>query len=98
METFIRYISILSSLENQMRYAQDKRVLLEVSLIRLMHPEMDSDYDALVNRIDELERKIDSGEIQTQKIFFHKTGFLATFPKKEWAEIIAYESSQIYDK
>lgn len=66
VETFIRYIRILSSLENQMRYAQDKRVLLEVSLIRLMHPEMDSDYDALVNRIDELERKIDSGEIQVK--------------------------------
>lgn len=45
-------------------------------------------YDALV----------DSGEIQTQKVFFHKTGFLASFPKKEWAEIIAYESSQIYNK
>lgn len=65
-ETFIRYIRILSNLENQMRYAQDKRVLLEVSLIRLMHPEMDSDNDALVNRIDELERKIDSGEIQVR--------------------------------
>ncbi|MGN0241242.1 MAG: DNA polymerase III subunit gamma/tau [Candidatus Weimeria sp.] len=66
VETLIRYIRILSGLESQMRYAQDKRVLLEVSLIRLMHPEMDSDYDSLVNRIDELERKIDSGEIQVK--------------------------------
>ena len=65
-ETLIRYIRILSDLENQMRYAQDKRVLLEVSLIRLTHPEMDSDNDALVNRIDELERKIDSGDIQVK--------------------------------
>ena len=44
------------------------------------------------------DKSVDSGEIQTQKIFFHKTGFLATFPKKEWAEIVAYESSQIYNK
>lgn len=65
-ETLIRYIRILSDLENQMRYAQDKRVLLEVSLIRLCHPEMDSDNDALVNRIDEIERKIDSGDIQVK--------------------------------
>lgn len=44
------------------------------------------------------DKSVDSGEIQTQKIFFHKTGFLATFPKQEWAEIIAYESRQIYNK
>ena len=44
------------------------------------------------------DKSVDSGEIQTQKIFFHKTGFLATFPKKEWAEIVAYESSHIYNK
>ena len=44
------------------------------------------------------DKSVDSGEIQTQKIFFHKTGFLATFPKKEWAEIIAYESREICNK
>lgn len=41
------------------------------------------------------DRSVDSGEIQTQKIFFHKTGFLATFPEKDWAEIVAYESRMI---
>ena len=44
------------------------------------------------------DKLVDSGEIQAQKIFFHKTGFLAIFPKKEWAEIVAYESSHIYNK
>ena len=44
------------------------------------------------------DKLVDSGEIQTQKIFFHKTGFLATFPKQEWAEIVAYESRMIFDK
>ena len=44
------------------------------------------------------DKSVDSGKIQTQKVFFHKTGFLATFPKKEWAEIVAYESSHIYNK
>ena len=44
------------------------------------------------------DKSVDSGEIQTQKIFFHKTGFLATFPKKEWAEIVAHESRMILDK
>ena len=44
------------------------------------------------------DKLVDSGEIQTQKVFFHKTGFLATFPKKEWAEIVAYESRMNLDK
>ena len=44
------------------------------------------------------DQSVDSGEIQTQKIFFHKTGFLATFPKKEWAEIVAHESGEICNK
>lgn len=44
------------------------------------------------------DKSVDSGEIQTQKVFFHKTGFLATFPKKEWAEIVAYESIDICNK
>ena len=44
------------------------------------------------------DQSVDSGEIQTQKIFFHKTGFLATFPKKEWAEIVAYESRLFFNK
>ena len=44
------------------------------------------------------DKSVDSGEIKTQKVFFHKTGFLASFPKQEWAEIVAYESSHIYNK
>ena len=44
------------------------------------------------------DKSVDSGEIQTQKVFFHKTGFLASFPKKEWAEIVAYESREICNK
>ena len=44
------------------------------------------------------DKSVDSGEIQTQKVFFHKTGFLASFPKKEWAELVANESRQICNK
>ena len=55
-------------------------------------------YYPLYLDLQNYDKSVDSGEIQTQKIFFHKTGFLATFPKKEWAEIVAYESSHIYYK
>ena len=45
--------------------------------------------------LQDYDNLVDSGEIQTQKVFFHKTGFLASFPKKEWAEVVAYESRQV---
>ncbi|MBQ8947509.1 MAG: DNA polymerase III subunit gamma/tau [Lachnospiraceae bacterium] len=40
-ETVTRYIYILSELTSQFRYSSQKRILLEVTLIRLCRPEMD---------------------------------------------------------
>lgn len=39
--------------------------------------------------LDAYDKKVDSGEVKTQKIFFHKTGFLACFPEKEMAIDVA---------
>lgn len=54
-EMLFRYIRILSELANEMRYGSNKRVLLEVALIRLCRPQMERDYDSLVNRVHNLE-------------------------------------------
>ena len=40
-DTLIRYIRIFSDLTNQLKYATQKRVLLEVTLIKLCRPAMD---------------------------------------------------------
>jgi len=48
--------------------------------------------DDIKCELDEYDSKVDAGEIQTQKVFFHKTGFLAVIPKKEWAIAIANAS------
>ena len=39
--TLMRYIRVFSDLSRQLRYASQKRVLLEVALIRLTHPAME---------------------------------------------------------
>ena len=54
----IRYIRIFSNLSNQIRYSMQKRTLIEISLIRLCHPEMDVDHEAEIDRIRVLEREI----------------------------------------
>lgn len=60
-ETLIRYIRILSELSNQLRYATQKRVLVEVALIKLCKPQMEIDNDSLAERIRFLEEKLESG-------------------------------------
>lgn len=60
-DTLIRYIRIFSELTNQLKYATQKRVLLEVTLIKLCRPSMDSGQDALLDRIRAVEKQIEEG-------------------------------------
>lgn len=57
------YIRVLSDLYNNMRRSAQKRVLVEVAIIRLCHPAADTDMDALRSRVDILEQRLDSGQI-----------------------------------
>ncbi|MBD5135655.1 MAG: DNA polymerase III subunit gamma/tau [Lachnospiraceae bacterium] len=63
IDTLMRYIRIFSELISQLKYASQKRVLIEVALIKLTRPAMEKSYDSIIQRLDELERKIESGEI-----------------------------------
>jgi DNA polymerase-3 subunit gamma/tau len=56
-----RYIRVLSEVENQMKYAAQKRVLFEVALIKLCRPEMETDYESLINRIHNVEGRLEHG-------------------------------------
>ena len=58
----MRYIRVFSDLSASLRYASQKRVLLEIAVIKLMKPEMEKTYDSLIDRIDRLERQIEAGE------------------------------------
>lgn len=60
-DTIIRYIRIFSELSGQVKYSSQKRVLLEVALIKLCHPQMEQDYTSLLERIGQLEKKIERG-------------------------------------
>ncbi len=60
-EQIIRYIHIFSDLSNQIRYASQKRVLVEIALIRLCKPAMDQDNAAVLGRIDAVEKKLEEG-------------------------------------
>ncbi|MBE5910503.1 DNA polymerase III subunit gamma/tau [Pseudobutyrivibrio sp.] len=60
-EILMRYIQVLSALSNDIKFASQKRVLIEIALIKLCKPEMEQDISALNNRIANLEKKVEAG-------------------------------------
>ncbi len=57
----LRYIRVMSALSDRLRTAVQKRVVTEVAVIKLCHPEMEKDTGSLQERIVRLEEKLSSG-------------------------------------
>ena len=55
-DILMRYIRIFSELSNQIRYAVQKRILIEIAVIKLCKPEMEKDYGSLIDRVDSLKK------------------------------------------
>ncbi len=61
LESLTRYIRVLSETESKMRYATQKRVELELAIIRLATPQMEIDTESILDRVRILEDKIEKG-------------------------------------
>ena len=60
-EVLMRYIRIFSELGNQIKYATQKRILIEIAIIKLCKPQMEKDYESVLDRIASIEAKIANG-------------------------------------
>mgnify|MGYP006967190819 CR=1 FL=1 len=60
----MRYIRIFSDLSNQIRFATQKRVLVEIALIKLCRPAMETNLDSVLDRIRVLEQEIHNRPVQ----------------------------------
>ena len=76
-ETLMRYIRIFSDLSNQIRFATQKRVLVEIALIKLCRPAMETNLDSVLDRLRVLECKIEEAPVQ-QVIVQAGTGIAET--------------------
>ena len=63
METIMRYIRIFSELSGQIRYASQKRILIEIALIKLCKPGMENDQESVLERVRELEERVEKGVV-----------------------------------
>lgn len=66
MESLIRYIRIFSELSNQIKFSTQKRILTEVAIIKLCKPSMETDVTSLLERIRQIEEKIEKGTFTKQ--------------------------------
>lgn len=62
-EMILYYIKQLSALENKIKYMSGERIMLEVELLKLCHPEMDDSSEGLRHRIAHLEDEIQNGVV-----------------------------------
>jgi DNA polymerase-3 subunit gamma/tau len=56
IDTILRYIRIFSELSSQIRYSAQKRILIEITLIKLCKPQMENSEEAFQDRIRILEQ------------------------------------------
>ena len=63
-DTLMHYIHVFSDLTNQLKYAAQKRVLLEITLIRLCRPQTQTSHEALLERVRAIEKQLEDGVLQ----------------------------------
>ncbi len=61
LNRIMRYIRVFSELSNEIKYATQKRVLIEIAIIKLCKPEMEMDTESVLDRIRSIEDKLESG-------------------------------------
>ena len=60
-DSLMRYIRVFSELSGQIKYSTQKRVLVEVALIKLCKPQMENNYDSLLDRLKAIETQLENG-------------------------------------
>ena len=65
-DVLMRFIRACSGLSDQIRYSTQKRILIEIAIIRLCRPAMEQDLSSLLQRIGDLEKKVENGVYPVQ--------------------------------
>ncbi len=66
-EILMRYIRVFSELSNRIRYESQKRVLVEIALIKLCRPAMETDLSSVLDRIRVLEKQMEEGVLVSRE-------------------------------
>ncbi|MGN0342956.1 MAG: DNA polymerase III subunit gamma/tau [Roseburia sp.] len=67
MEVLMRYIRIFSELSNQVKYSSQKRILIEIAIIKLCKPAMEPSTDAITDRLTKIEKRLEEGIVTVRE-------------------------------
>ncbi|MCM1568976.1 MAG: DNA polymerase III subunit gamma/tau [Roseburia sp.] len=101
MDQIVRYIRIFSDLAGQIKYASQKRILIEIALIKLCKPEMETSQDAVLDRIRQVEEKVENGVTIVQTASDRSPGDLAqtaSRPKPQLPKAVPEDIREIVAK
>ncbi len=95
-DVIMRYIRVFSELAGNIKYSSQKRVLIEIALIKLCKPEMEKDVNSIHNRIANIEKKLESGSYMAS-VPTTKTEKPKEKPKKVFDKAIPADIQYVVD-
>lgn len=106
LDTIMRYIRIFSELSGQIRYASQKRILIEMALIKVCRPAMETSQDAILDRIRLVEDRVENAAILPAGVDAAtllngrtgETGNVPAKPRPELPKAIPEDVKQIVSK
>lgn len=93
----IRILNILSETQDNMKSSSNPRVLAEVTIMKTAQPMFDESKEALIKRIENLEKTIESGNIKINTTKESNTSIDEIVIEKEEPEEVVYENVKSED-
>lgn len=98
----IRILNILSETQDSMKSSSNTRILAEVTIMKIAQPMFDESKEALIKRIENLEEKIESGNIKVSTVQIEqskdvKSQIIEDNKVEENKEDVAYEGVKSED-
>ena len=98
----IRILNILSETQDSMKSSSNTRILSEVTIMKIAQPMFDESKEALIKRIENLEEKIESGNIKVSTVQIEqskdvKSQIIEDNKVEENKEDVAYEEVKSED-
>lgn len=95
MSALMRYIRVFSEMSNQIRYSTQKRVTLELAVIKLTTPQMEIDTESILERLRVLENKVEEGAFSLSE---EQLAVLSARQSGEYSDVGFLEQKETIDR
>lgn len=94
----IRILNILSVTQNEIKVASNPRLLAEITFMKIAQPMFDESKEALIKRIENLERIIETGNIKVTNVVHEQTEDKVDTTKEDIENDISAKKEGLYEE